>query len=101
MAKAAGSARRGRERIDFDNLGANDRRDDELGDTVAGIYQDRLLAEINQQNFYFAAIVGVDSPGRVPQREAVLDPAATARPPLPLVPNRNLDRDSGRDPPPL
>jgi len=56
-----------------------------------------LLAELNQQNFYFAAIVGVDSTRRVHQGEAVLDRAAAARAHLPLVTNRNLDRDAGRD----
>jgi hypothetical protein len=48
MSEAAGSARGWREFIDFDNFGANHRRDDQLRDPIAGIYQDRLLAQIHK-----------------------------------------------------
>src|SRR5271155_3810420 len=46
VAEAAGAARSGREFIDLDNLGANDRRDDQLGDSIARLDDDRLLSEI-------------------------------------------------------
>jgi hypothetical protein len=48
MAEAAGSARGGREFIDLDNLGANDRRDDQLRDPIAGIYENWLFAQIHK-----------------------------------------------------
>ena len=46
MAEAAGTARSRREFIDLDDFGADDRRDDQLGDSIARIYDDRLLAQI-------------------------------------------------------
>ncbi len=48
MSEAAGAARSGREFIDLNNIGANDWRDNELGDPIAGIYKNRLFAQINK-----------------------------------------------------
>ena len=48
VAEAAGAARARREFIDLDNVGANDGRDDELGDSIAGFNHDRLLAQIHK-----------------------------------------------------
>src|SRR5271154_2790060 len=62
VAEAAGTARSRREFIDLDNFGANDRRDDQLCDSIARIDDDRLLSEIYKQYFNFSAIVRVDSP---------------------------------------
>ena len=48
VSEAAGTARARRQFIDFDEFGANDRRDDELGDSIAGLNHDRLLAQIHK-----------------------------------------------------
>ena len=48
VAEAAGAARARREFIDLDEDGANDGRDDELGDSIAGFDHDRLIAQIRK-----------------------------------------------------
>ena len=48
VAEAAGTARARRQFIDLDDVGANDGRDDELGDSIAGFNHDRLLAQIHK-----------------------------------------------------
>jgi hypothetical protein len=44
VSETAGAARARREFVDFDDIRANDGRDDELRDTIAGFDDDRLLA---------------------------------------------------------
>jgi hypothetical protein len=48
VAESAGAARARCEFIDLDNLCANDRRNDELGDSIARLYQDWQLAQIHK-----------------------------------------------------
>jgi len=48
VSEAAGAAGAGREFIDLDDVGANDGRDDELCDTIAGFNHDRLVAQIHK-----------------------------------------------------
>ena len=48
VSEAAGAARARRQFIDLDDVGANNGRDDELGDSIAGFDHDRLLAQIHK-----------------------------------------------------
>ena len=63
--------------LDLDRLGLRERRDHELGDAVARLDLEGLVAVgVEQQHADLAAVAGVDQAGRVDER----DPVATARP---------------------
>jgi hypothetical protein len=48
VSEASGAAPTRREFIDLDYVGANDRRDDELGDPIARFNQNWLLTQIHK-----------------------------------------------------
>ena len=75
---------------------AGDGRDDELRDAVAAADADRLAAEVHEQHLHLAAIVGVDRPGGVEERQPLAHGEAAPRPHLPLEPGRDRERDARR-----
>src|SRR5580700_5072762 len=69
-AEAAGAARRGIEVEGLDDVGADDRRDHQLGYSFPARNGERRAAEIDQDHHDLAAIVGVDRARRIEQRDA-------------------------------
>src|ERR1700731_1710755 len=96
MAEAAFAARAVVKAIDFDKLGADDRREDKLRDAVAAPNDQRLGAKIDYDNADFATVIGVDGAGRINQRQPFTQRATAARTHLALKPRRYLERNSSR-----
>jgi hypothetical protein len=96
VAETAGTARGGPEPINLHDLSAHDWRDDELCDAVGGINCDGVLAQVDQDDFEFAAIIGVDGAGRIQYGEPFLERAATPGPHLPLKPRWYFNCNSSR-----
>src|SRR5579872_88484 len=69
--KPAGGADGDRQFVHDVELGAFGRAHDHLGNAVPAGNHKRLFAQVDQQNAYRAAIVGVDRPRRVETRDAV------------------------------
>src|SRR5271156_6276635 len=96
MPEAAAAARTWLKLNDLDQFGLRHGSDYELGDSVAGMNRDRLGPQIHKQYFNFTAIVGVDRPRRIDQRETLFERSSAARPHLSLEARRDFKRDSGR-----
>ena len=97
MAETAVAARRNPELVNFDKLGARNRRNDKLSDTFLGFNRYGLLAKINQEHFQLAAVIGVDRAGGIHQRETFFERAATSGPHLPFKPGWYFNCNSSRD----
>ena len=72
-----------------------DARDHELGDALAAADVNGSDAEIDQQHFDLAAIVGVDGAGAVQNRDPGFQGEARAWAKLGLVAWRQLEREAG------
>ena len=97
VAETAGAALSGPELVNLDQLSARDRRDDELCYALLGFNRDRVLTQVDQDDFDLAAIIGVNRARRIHQREPFVECAATSGPHLPLEPGRYFNCNSGRD----
>lgn len=97
MAETAGAARRNPELVNFDKLGARNRRNNKLRDTFLGFNRYGLLAKINQEHFQLAAVVGVNRAGGVYQREPLIECATASGPHLPFKPGWYFNCNSSRD----
>src|SRR5680860_764603 len=82
--------------IGIDDLDTGHRRDDGLGDAVAAPDREALIAEIDQEHFHLAAIVGIDGAGAVQHGDAMLEREARARAHLRLVAVRQFEDEAGR-----
>src|SRR5574341_709256 len=100
-AEATVAAVRARQLVHQDELRTGHGGDDELGDPLAAGERDRLAAVVHEDDPHLAAVVGVDRSGGVHHADAEPQRQAGARPDLPLVAGRNLDREPGGDEPPL
>ena len=74
-----------------------DRCQDQLGDAFPALDCEGILSEIDQNDLDLAAIVAVDSAGRVQTGQAMLCRQAGAGPNLDFITLRNGDRQPGRD----
>ncbi len=77
--------------------GARDGREDELRDPVAARDRHGLGPEVHDDHADLAAVVRVDRPDAVRERQALLQREARARAHLRLVAARDLERDARRD----
>ena len=59
--------------------------DDHLGDALAVVDDEVFLREVDEDDAYFAAVVGVDGAGRVEHRDALLQRQSAAGPHLRFV----------------
>ena len=74
----------------------DDGGDDELRDAVARLDDVGLASpRFDEQHLHLAAVVAVDGPGRVGQRDAELARQARARPDLALEARRDLEGQPG------
>ena len=76
---------------------AQHRRGDELGDALAALHFERLVAEVGEDDLHLAAIVAVDRAGRVETGDAMLQREAGPRADLNLVAVRDLDCEASGD----
>lgn len=96
VAEAASATRAALNSIDFDNLGPDDRGEDELRDPIATPNDHRIGPEVDYNNMDFATIIGVDGAGRIDQRQPLTEGATAARTHLPLKTRRYLECNSSR-----
>ena len=81
----------GVELIDGIESGMDDAGNDELGDTHATLYAERLAAMVDKVNMDFSAIVGIDGTGSVKDGKTVFTRKTTAWTHLCLVAGRQAD----------
>ncbi len=86
----------GGDRVDHHPAPADDGRDDELRDPHAARDRHRRVAEVGEQHHQLAAIVAVDRPRRVGDRQPVLERQPRARPDLKLVAVGDRHLQAGR-----
>ena len=77
--------------------GARHRRHDHLRDALSAFDDERLLPEIDQDHFHFAAVIAVDRARSVGHADAVLEREARAWTDLHLITLGNRDREAGRN----
>ena len=70
-------------------------RNHELCDPVARFNQDTLPPQIYKYYFNFAAVVRIDSAGRIRNSHSVSQREATSRSNLAFIAGRDLNRESG------
>src|SRR6185369_16308068 len=87
--------------LDLIEFGLGHGRRDELGDALAAPDRERLVAMVDDDDLQFAAIIAVDGPGRVGDRDPVLQREPRSRPDLDLVALGNCDFEAGGDRVPL
>ncbi len=84
MSESAAAAFAVRQQLDDMQAGAADRGENELGDAVAPADGERLAAKIDQGDFDFAPIIGINRARRIDHSNAVFDRQAGAWPDLQL-----------------
>src|SRR5690606_2825963 len=94
-AKTASAARRVVEFIDLVPFGKRDRRQHKLRDPVAARDGERRVAEVDDDHLELAAVIAVDCPRGVGQRDTVLQREARPRPDLDLVTRQDSYRKAG------
>ena len=67
-------------RLDGNNFGANNGRDNQLGDAVAPLNYKRLLPPVDEQNMQDAAKIAVNRTGRVQDADAMPEPPTHCAP---------------------
>jgi hypothetical protein len=97
VAEATDASAGSPELMDLDELSMRNRGDDELCDTLLRLNRNRMLTQIDQNNFDLTPVIGIDRAGRVHHREALLERAATSGPYLSFKPWRNFNRNSRGD----
>src|SRR5689334_21610712 len=95
--EAARSAGAWREFGGFDMLCALAGRNDELSDLHATADAEWPFTEVDQHGFHFAAIIAVDSAGRIEHGDTMLKCQSRSRPHLCLVSFRQSNGDTAGD----
>src|SRR5437762_3343337 len=97
MAEATGAASSRFKLLNLDYARMSKRRDDNLRDAVAGGNCNRGLPQVDDNQLYFAAIIGIYGAGRIEEGQSFEEGAATARSQLPLEAGWYFDGDAGWD----
>src|SRR5680860_463158 len=78
------------------DLDTGHRRDDDLGDAIAALNKECLIAEIDQKHFHLATIVGIDGAGTIQYGNAVFEREPRTGPQLRLVAVRQFEDEARR-----
>ncbi len=94
MSKAAGAALGVGELLDLDNLGLLTLGDNHLRDALAVVDDEVFVAEVDEDDAYLAAVVGIDGARTVEDGDALLQRQTAAGTHLRLVARRQLHEET-------
>ena len=80
--------------LHLDDFGLLASGNDHLGNALAVVDDEVLIAEVDEDDAYFASVVGVDGAGAVQHGDALLQRQAAAGPRLRLVARRQLHEEA-------
>ena len=80
MAEPPGTACSSPELLYFNELGTRDRCNNELCNPLIGMDGDRMLAQVDQNDFNFSAIISVNRAGRIHKGQTFVECSSTAGP---------------------
>lgn len=97
MSKAASASLRLRQRVDQHHADLRHGRDDQLGDPLVALHNNRHLAQVDQDHPNLTTVVRVDGARGVQNRQSMFEREPRAWANLPLESMGDLKRKPGRD----